>query len=276
MDVFDYRDKHRIITYRTHASCEGGIPIEMNGEVVGYYIEDGFSVISIPMKKLDNPTSSFIWYITCCLVVMNEDKDVSILSGFMFHYLNHFNKKENYLPNLEYCGQLVSRAFEVADEEMVLSTRKFNFTKNISSKERRSLIMGFLNKRKTTDTLAKIENAIQWLIIEGNGFITVNEIVSACDGEYSKSTVKRYMNLLKDDIDTHNRKVFGTDNFVLYKKTLSIHKIKGAIQILNEANERLSRRKVAKEAGIHFNTVQNLWDDDEIQEELDKFNQIDK
>lgn len=273
MDIFEYRDKHKIITYRSYAD-KGGVPIKLGDEVVCYYIEDGFNVISVPMRKLSVMTSPFMWYIACSLVVLNEDKDVYVLSNFLFYYLDKFNPKDNYIPNFYYCEDLVSRAFEFADEEKVVTLRKFNFVKNVSSKDRRSLIMGYLNNRKTSDTLIKIENAVQWLTIEGKYFITVNKVMEVCEDEYSYNTIKRYMSILKDEIDNHNRKVFGTDNFTVYKKTLSIHNIKKAIQILTEANERLSRRNVADKAGVHFNTVQNLWDDKEIQSELDKFNQI--
>lgn len=124
------------------------------------------------------------------------------------------------------------------------------------------------------NTELKIKNAINNLINKGDVFLNTKAIHKELEDDLSLHTIRGYMNVFRDEIDTHNRKVFGTDNFMKYKKVLSVHNIKRAINVLNEADERLSRRKVAKETGLHFNTVQNLWDDDEIQEELDKFNEI--
>lgn len=131
-----------------------------------------------------------------------------------------------------------------------------------------------INKQRSDKTKSQIKGAIDYLFSNSGDFITANLIKDGLDENVSLSTVRRYMEVFKDEIDRHNKKVFGTDNFVTYKKTLSLHKIKRAIKVLNEADERLSRRRVAKEAGVHFNTVQNLWDDEEIQKELDKFNEL--
>ena len=131
-----------------------------------------------------------------------------------------------------------------------------------------------INSKRRDKTSSLVKKAVNELLLTDNDFITAQSIRDGLEDDVSLSTVRRYMEVFKDEIDSHNNRVFGTSNFITYKKTLSIHKIKGAIQILNDANERLSRRKVAKEAGVHFNPVQNLWDDEDIQSELDKYNSV--
>jgi DNA-binding transcriptional regulator YhcF (GntR family) len=136
--------------------------------------------------------------------------------------------------------------------------------------------MTYVNKRKSVSRLLNIENAIEWLTIESSEFITATSVKEklGAEDDVTPSTIRRYMELSRETIDRHNRKVFGTDNFMSYKKMLSVHNIKEAIRLLNDANDRLSRRKVAKEAGVHFNTVQSLWNDEDIQDELNRYNQV--
>lgn len=279
MDVYEYRDNHRIITYRrnveeSYVRENGGLPVMLNNDLVGLYLEEGFYVVSIPMVEVKEFSPSYLWFIINSLVFLNDDKTVDELVDFMYLYMVQFSSKNGYEPNKSYLRDLVDKSVERVDEEKCYQMRKFFFLKKLSKKDVRSAVMGFLNKRKKSETMDKIDSVIQWLCIESNKFITAKLISDELGDDLSVHTVRAYMNVFRDEIDTHNRKVFGTDNFMKYKKVLSVHNIKRAINVLNEADERLSRRKVAKETGLHVNTVQNLWDDDEIQEELDKFNEI--
>jgi len=279
MDIFEYREKHKIITYKvfdlSDDKLEVSSPVMLDGEVVAYYIDDGFNVISVPMRKVSEISDRYIWYLSCCLVAINEDKDLEVLSNFLVLYIEKFcSYDNNFIPSVSKMRDKVDRAIDTLDIERCYSKRKFHFVKPLSSKERRKVIMKFVNNRKSTETLAKVENAIEWLMIEGGKFITPTTVSEALDSEYTRQTITKYMQPLKEDIDKHNKKVFGTDSFAAYKKILSIHNINHAIEVLSAEQERLSRRKVANKAGVHFNTVQNLWKEEVVQEQLDKYNQI--
>lgn len=279
MDVYEYRDKFRIITYRRNVEedyvrSNGGVPVVLDGQLVGLYLEEGFYVVAVPMVEVKEFSQRYLWFIINSLVFLNDDKTVDELVDFMYLYMVQFSSKSGYEPNKEFLRGMVDKSIEGVDEEKCYQLRKFFFIKKLSKKDVRSAVMSFLNKRKKSETMDKIDSVIQWLCIESNKFITAKLISDELGDDLSVHTIRGYMNVFRDEIDTHNRKVFGTDNFMKYKKVLSVHNIKRAMSVLNEADEKLSRRKVAKEAGVHFNTVQNLWDDDEIQEELDKFNEI--
>ena len=277
MDIFEYRERHKIITYKVFGlndeKLEVSSPVMYNEEVVAYYIDDGFDVITVPMRKVSEISDRYIWYLSCCLVAINEDKDLEVLSNFLVLYLEKFcSYDSNFVPSVSKMRDKIDKAIDTLDMDKCYSKRKFYFVKSIPSKERRRVIMNFINNRKSTDTLAKVENAIEWLMIEGGKFITPTTVSEALNGEYTRQTITRYIQPLKEYVDNHNRKVFGTDNFLAYKKILSIHNINHAIEILSAEQERLSRRKIASKAGVHFNTVQNLWEEEEVQEQLDKFN----
>ena len=278
MDIFKYREKHKIITYKVfdlgYDKLEVSTPVMFEGEVVAYYVEDGFNVISVPMRKVSEISDRYMWYLTCCLVSLNEDKDLEVLSNFLVLYLEKFCSYDSkFVPSVSKMRDKVDKAIDTLDVDKLYSKRKFHFVKPLLSKQRRTIIMKFINNRKTTDTLAKVENAIEWLMIEGGKFITPTIVMEALEGEYTRQTIHNYLQPLKEDIDKYNKKVFGTDNFAAYKKILSIHNINHAIEVLSAEQERLSRRKVADKAGVHFNTVQNLWREEVVQEQLDKFNQ---
>lgn len=278
MNIFEFRDSRRIITYRRNIEVsdaeELGVPVVHDGGLVAYYLEEGFYVVSVPMVGVTEFSNRYLWFVVNSLVCLNEDAPVDDLVDFMYLYMMEFSSVRGYEPNKVYLRDLIDSCIEGLDEQRCYQFRKFFFVNKLDKNTTKSVVMSYLNKRNKSEMVKNIDNVIQWLCIEGNKFITAQSIRDGLEDDVSLSTVRRYMEVFKDEIDSHNNRVFGTSNFITYKKTLSIHKIKGAIQILNDANERLSRRKVAKEAGVHFNTVQNLWDDEDIQSELDKYNSV--
>lgn len=279
MNVFEYRDNQRIVTYRrnvdeSYVRSNGGVPVLLDGELVGLYLEDGFYVVSVPMVDVKEFSNRYLWYIVNSLVFLNEDKTVDELVDFMYLYMVEFASKRGYEPNKVFLREMIDKSIDGVDEERCYQLRKFFFIKKLSRKDVRKAVMSFLNKRKKSETLDKIDSVIQWLCIESNKFITANLISEELGDEISIHSIRNYMSVFRDEIDSHNLKVFGTENFMKYKKVLSLHNIKRAMKVLNDANESLSRRRIAKEAGVHFNTVRKLWDNDEIQSELDKFNKI--
>lgn len=278
MDVYQYRDSKKIITYQKNIDLiyarDMGSPVSYRDELVGYYLDEGFYVVSVPMTEVKEFSERYMWFIVSSLVFLNPESSVDDLVDFMYLYMVEFSTMNGYEPSRVYLRGVIDKCIDKLDEERCYQYRKFFFVKVLSKKDVKSAVMLYLNKRSKSEMMKKIDNVIQWLCIESNKFITANLIKEGLDEEVSLSTIRRYMELFKEEIDRHNRKVFGTDNFNVYQKTLSIHNIKRAIQVLNDANERLSRRNIADKAGVHFNTVQNLWDDEEIQQELDKFNKV--
>ena len=280
MDIFSFRDKHQIITYwsgiTSNVARDCGTSVIYDGELVGYYLEDGYQVISVPMASVSAMTKDYLWHVVYCLVVLNIDKSVEVLTDFMYLYIVEFTDTGYLKPEREYIQGMVDYVVDKADSNKCVRSRKFFFIKSLDRWKMRKIVISYVNKRKSTDTLMRIENVIEWLTIEANEFITPTTVKEHLDKEgmdMSLTTVKKYMELKRDEIDRHNRKIFGTDKFAMYRKMLSIHNIKEAIEVLSRADESLSRRKVADTAGVHFNTVQNLWMDEEIQEQLNKFNQ---
>lgn len=284
MNIYDFRNKKQILTYFRDIDLDyarlKGEEVYLGEELVAYYIDGGYDIISVPMSKVKEMSSKFLWYVTHCLTALNRDRediDFEDLLDFMYLYTEQFISDKFLAPKRDVLRYMLDRAYETADFEECKTRRKFYFIKTLTKQEIRNVVMTFINKRKSTYTLTIIENAIEWLTIEGSVFITsssIKEAIKSDDEDLSASNIRRYMTIHRERIDSHNRKVFGTDNFMSYKRMLSVHNIQDAIRVLDKEGERLSQGKVAKVSGLHINTVHNLWMDEVVQEELNKYNQV--
>lgn len=277
MDLDTYVSKKGIITYLRwmdkEYAVDNGDEVYLEDWMVGYYLEDGYDVISIPMKEVSEVNDRFIWNVVFSLVEINTRHSVEELTDFMDLYMREYCGKSLYTPDRIRLNGMISFAVENSDMDKVLQKRKFFFTETLSREEVRKAVMGYLNTRNTTRRLMEIENVIEWLCIEGDVFITAKTIQEQLEEDLSISTINRYMSVMRERIDNHNRKIFGTDNFMQHKKVLSVYNIKEAIEALQKAEDSLSQRNIAKKAGLHYNTVNNLWEDEEIQEALNKYNE---
>lgn len=277
MDLDSFVRRSGITTYSSwidkEYAIDNGDEVYLEDLLVGYYLEDGYAVISIPMKEISEVNDRFIWSVVFSLVEMNTQHSVEELTNFMDLYMREYCGKSLYTPDRIRLNGMVSFAVENSNIDKVLQTRKFLFTEKLSRDEVRRAVMGYLNRRNTTRRLMEIENVIEWLCIEGDVFITAKTIQQQLGEDLSVSTINRYMGVVRDRIDDHNRKIFGTDNFMQHKKILSVYNIKEAIDALQKAEDSLSQRNIARKAGLHYNTVNNLWEDEEIQEALNKYNE---
>lgn len=285
MNIHEFRKLKQILTYVRYIDKDDAIqygePVYLGEELVAYYLDGGYDIIAVPMSKVKEMSNKFLWYVTHCLTALNRDReDVEFedLLNFMYLYTEQFITDKFLAPRKDVLRYMLDKAHETSDFEECKTRRKFFFIKTLTKQEIRTVVMKFINRRKSTETLVKIENAIEWLTIEGSIFITSSSIrdVIKSDNEedLSPRNIRRYMEIHREVIDTHNRRVFGTDNFMSYKKMLSVHNIKEAMKVLNEEGERLSQLRVSKMSGLHINTVHNLWLDDKVQDELNKYNQI--
>ncbi len=277
MDIDNYIKRKGIVTYlrwvdKSYAE-ENGEEVYLEDLLVGYYLEDGYQVISIPMKEVREVNDRFIWSVVFSLVEMNTTHSVEELTDFMDLYMRKYCGKSLYSPDRIRLNGMISFAVENSSMDKVTQIRKFYFTEVLSKGEVRKCVMSYLNSRNTTKRLMNIENVIEWLCIEGDVFITAKTIQGQLEEDLSISTINRYMSVVRERIDNHNKKIFGTDNFMQHKKVLSIYNIKEAIEALQKAEDSLSQRNIARVAGVHYNTVNNLWDDEEVQDALNKYNE---
>lgn len=271
----------RVLIDEPHAK-EYGVPIEYDDRLVAYYLEDGYSYIGLPIPRKDSKvglTKSIVWRLCFTVVVLNPEKSVDLLVDFMDLYLKTFYLSDGTTSDRNALRDMIDYSFEKGSEGKVMTTKKYFWVEALTLKEKQLVVMSNMNDRKVTETIKIIDNAIDAIAEEGVRFITIVEIKKMVDEIYgsdymSERNIRNYTEEFRGKIDDYNHHVFGTDSFHKYRKMLSIHKIVDAIKVLDSEGDRLSRRKVADEAGVHFNTVQKLWGSKEVQEELNNYNSV--
>lgn len=269
----------RVFIDRQYAQ-DNGVEILIDGSVVGYYLENGFSYLSMTFPKEESRvslTNKMLWRMCFTAVSLNPEKSVDCLVDFMYLYLKCYYTPNGLEPDVSKLRDMIDFSFTNGLEEKITVTKKYFWIKPLSIKEKQKIVMENMKERSVSQTIKIIDNCIDAIAEEGVKFITIKEIVDTAKefGEkLSKPTVSRYMPDFREKIDEYNLHIHNTENYQTFRKTLSIFRIKEAIAILDLENERLSRRNVANKAGIHFTTVQKLWESDEVQSMLNKFNEV--
>ena len=259
---------------------EIGSPMSYDDSVVGYFLEDGYGYVGIPFPSGKNKgtiSKALLWRVGYTITYLNQDRSIDDLIDFVVKYVNTFFRIQGFEISRKEVRDIIDYCIDKLDLRKIAINKKYYWTAPLSLKEKQSIVMSNMQDRKSTNTVKVIENAIDAISEDGEKFITANEIHKMLVSEkyeISEITIKRYLPEFRNAIDDYNTVVFGTSNFQTYRKTLSVHRILDAVKVLDKEGERLSRRKVAKEASLHFNTVQNLWMEDEIQEELNKYNSV--
>lgn len=258
-----------------------GSPIHYDESLVGYFLKDGYGYVGVPFhnkKSRGTISKALLWRVGYTVTYLNQDRSIEDLVDFVIKYVDYFFKVDGFRIDKTEITNIIDECIDKLDLSKITVEKKYFWTANLSLKEKQSIVMSNMKDRESTKTVKIIENAIDAISEEGERFITAKEIKKMTDtiedSDISEKTISRHIPDLRKQIDDYNSVVFGTNNFQTYRKTLSVHRILDAVKILDKEGERLSRRKVAKEAELHFNTVQNLWMEDEIQEELNKYNLV--
>jgi len=281
MDWRLFRDKYSIVMHHEFIDDDDlaeSDPIEdvATGEVVAYYLQDGYDVITAYHRPFKSYVpKGIIFRMSYCLAWLNPDMDFDVLSEFVVLYSGYLSNLKHYVVDKKEVRGILDYAMDKVDVDQLKTKRRFYWTNRtgfLSLEQKRRVINSYTGKTRAMETIKKVENTLEWMFIEGNEFITVKSVAEKLGMTANGLSV--YLEPFRGDIDKHNIRLFNTDNFNTYRKILSVHKINDAIDVLNNLGERISRRKVADKADLHFNTVGKLWEDPKVQEQLEKYNQI--
>lgn len=279
-----FRDRNRLILRSDNIgniSPSYGI-LDNYGNTVAKYYEGGYEYYSAAIntnKVYRQDTAIKLCYsVGMNLVVLNPNKDMSILESYMdLLSLDVFDDSErSFRIKRETLFGIMNK---VRSGEIKVSPRigKYRWTTFMSLEQKRSIVAKNNSRTKSSRMHDLIEKAVDVLTDEFSDiFITPKEVqreVEGFSGELvSLNTIRKYMEVFRDEIDSHNEAVFGTANFNSYMKICSIYNITSAIDAIAELKEKISQRRVAKYASVHYNTVNNLWNETAIQEALDNYN----
>ena len=287
--IREFLGSNRIILQRSEIDLEEakeiGKEVYYDGILTSYYIQDGFYNYSA-YCSISRGNFSNAYRISNIVALLNPDKEIEVL----FEYMDLLCKEMFDLDTLKVDRSIMLKNINKVRDGLYDVTpvvSKYFWVKpytniGLSDKEidgimysgKGKVVMNQYNKSRRIETISKIENAIDLITSELSNtgrFLTAN-LISNVSG-LAKVTITKNFHLFKEEIDRHNMSVFNTDNYNTFIRSCNIDTIKCAIESFKEELEiKITKKKVSNKSKLHINTVYNLWNEDEVQETLEEYN----
>lgn len=287
--IKEFLSKNRIILHRSEIDLDEakrlGSEVYYDGILTSYYIQDGFySYSAYCSSSMGNFSNAY--RISNIVSLLNQDKDIEVL----FEYMDLLCKEMFDLETLKVDRSVILKNINkvrdgLYDVSPVVS--KYFWVRpytNIGLPDKEidgilypgkgKVVMNQYNKSRRIETISKIENAIDLITSElanSGKFLTINLIANVSG--LAKITIAKNFHLFKEDVDRYNMSVFNTDNYNTFTRSCNIDTIKCAIESFKEELEtKITKKKVSNKSRLHINTVYNLWNEDEIQDTLEEYN----
>lgn len=262
-----------------------GEEVWYKGTLCAYYLDDGFYSYSA-YSKVSRGNFSNAFRVCNVVTFLNPDISVEVLFSYMdllcseFFDTNDFNVDRKILlkninkvrDGLYEVTPIVKKYFWVKPYDKI--GKKDKEVNGVLYDGKSKVVMSLYNKSRSVKTVMILENAINTLIEVGNdngSFITYKDIQEVSG--LSMATIKRLSFMFKKDIDSYNIANFNTEKYGEFLKFISVNKITSTIRFfINESETKLTQRKVASKSKLHFNTVCNLWGEEDVQVSLDEYN----
>lgn len=287
--IKEFLSNNRIILHRSEIDLDEakrlGSEVYYDGILTSYYIQDGFYSYSAYCSSSRGNFSN-AYRISNIVSLLNQDKDIEVL----FEYMDLLCKEMFDLETLKVDRSIILKNINkvrdgLYDVSPVVS--KYFWVRpytNIGLHDKEidgivypgkgKVVMNQYNKSRRIETISKIENAIDLITSElanSGKFLTINLIANVSG--LAKITIAKNFHLFKEDVDRYNMSVFNTDNYNTFTRSCNIDTIKCAIESFKEELEtKITKKKVSNKSRLHINTVYNLWNEDEIQETLEEYN----
>lgn len=287
--IKEFLSKNRIILHRSEIDLDEakrlGSEVYYDGILTSYYIQDGFYSYSAYCSSSRGNFSN-AYRISNIVSLLNQDKEIEVL----FEYMDLLCKEMFDLETLKVDRSVILKNINkvrdgLYDVSPVVS--KYFWVRpytNIGLPDKEidgilypgkgKVVMNQYNKSRRIETISKIENAIDLITSElanSGKFLTINLIANVSG--LAKITIAKNFHLFKEDVDRYNMSVFNTDNYNTFTRSCNIDTIKCAIESFKEELEiKITKKKVSSKSRLHINTVYNLWNEDEIQETLEEYN----
>lgn len=287
--IKEFLSKNRIILHRSEIDLDEakrlGSEVYYDGILTSYYIQDGFYSYSAYCSSSRGNFSN-AYRISNIVSLLNQDKEIEVL----FEYMDLLCKEMFDLETLKVDRSVILKNINkvrdgLYDVSPVIS--KYFWVRpytNIGLHDKEidgivypgkgKVVMNQYNKSRRIETISKIENAIDLITSElanSGKFLTINLIANVSG--LAKITIAKNFHLFKEDVDRYNMSVFNTDNYNTFTRSCNIDTIKCAIESFKEELEiKITKKKVSSKSRLHINTVYNLWNEDEIQETLEEYN----
>lgn len=223
-----------------------------DGRMVGYYIPEGYDHRNcyINIGRGEYPSKAAIDRHLVSLAQMNRDEDPQELIVVAKQYL-----REKDVTHFSYDEDFVLNKIDWAqhhEEELYFVTKKYYFNIPLSRDEVLSIVQKNGASERRAKTIALLEGALDQIKFD-RVFATATNL-----SEYSGvkvATVRNYVGVFMDEITQYHMDIFGTTSYNEHIKKEHLDLIRHISSQFNTKN----KRKIAREANIHYNTVGRLW-----------------
>lgn len=239
--------------------------------------EEGYYIVSAWISPVvDTKVLLRLFFKTAMKIrFLNGDSSVDLAYGYLDALCKDFIDVNGLVYDRERLYEIVEDAYSVElDVSSLVEMRKWLWNgvyATLPSKVKSSIRMTHKNTTAKEKTMRSIEDAISKLSNQKK-FITVSAISDLISKP--EVTVRKYMELFRDEIDSINISNFDTSNFHSYVRDENVNNIIMAIRELHSANKRLSKTDVADIADLSRMTIHRLWEDERIQKIMKDYNNL--
>lgn len=177
----------------------------------------------------------------------------------LLDYFEKVNRDVYGLEDNEYNAKSIvnclMKAREYTEKDITFQEKRFKFVNNFD-KAIKKLKMTIVNKGMYKDISDEIHTKIRkavYILIEDNEFIHSGNI-SEVSG-VNISTVKKYREVFKDLVDSHNESRFETKVYAKYRRMITRDLINSAIVQLEKEDKKTTIKNISEVTGLHRNTI---------------------
>lgn len=270
----------RLVTERSFEGKEElisrGDIVVWEGREVAVHLPTGYKKLAlrVPFSPTGIPRGS-IYKMALVVDALNPESPLEEIVGFMCDIISNSITRDFYSADKSEVEELVSHAIDnYVEPEDIADTRYYYWLiPNLSWREKVDIVNKHRGQSIIAENIKVIDKAVDEIIVEGRLFITYDVI--AKQSGLSRETIKRRVNEeIHEKIGSYNAESFQSSTYHGYLKNKSIAAIVGAIRKIHERLERVTRVKVLRETDLHYTTIKKWWSENEIQEELNKYNQV--
>jgi len=259
-----------------HPSREQGEEVKKDGKTVAIHVPEGFRKVSIytPAKNSWGMSKGAIYKIALITNALNPEASFDDLVGFVCDVISNQMDRSFYRADRREIESLVDHAIDQGLElEDLAETRYYYWiAMGMSKEEKMQVVNKHRGKSLIAENIRRIDNAVDNIIEESERFITLKELAKET-GLNKRTLLRRINKELSEKIGQYNADTFLTNTYAEYVRNNTVATIVGGIRNINEKNEKVTRVKVSKDTGLHYQTVKLRWKEKEVQDELQRYNE---
>lgn len=233
-----------------------------------YFPDYYYSINCFPITFVKYPSEGTLWSVLTrnafVLGYLNKDKDVSLLIEYLSIVYDNKYRRFNFKIDIEELSRYINYGKDKEDGEVEFGKKRYLFINNanrLNKKTKTKIMRNFEKNDIKTENFHKIRDEVNFLCM-GHDFITPKLVSDRTHIHYD--TVRNYIPIFKEDIDSHNLSIHGTSNYNDYLYKAIDEDIRLAIGNLRHKGKKVNVSNIAKQSGISRHTITKHLENKEL------------